>query len=151
MTDEERLIEKLHLIEALFSGAATPGERDAAAQARERIQARLRTFQQTDPPVEYTFTNQDRWSRKLMVALMRRYQLVPYRYARQRYTTVMARVPKRFVDETLWPEYLELSKILDRFLDEVTDRVIAQSIATDVSEAEVRPQTPALGLGAEPN
>ena len=151
MTDEERLIEKLHLIEALFAGAATPGERDAAAQARERIRARLRTTQQTDPPVEYTFTNQDRWSRKLLVALMRRYQLVPYRYARQRYTTVMARVPKRFVDETLWPEYLELSKILDRFLDEVTDRVIAQSIATDISEAEVRPQTAALGPGGEPS
>ena len=37
MTDEQRLIEKLQRIEALFAGAATPGERDAAAQARDRI------------------------------------------------------------------------------------------------------------------
>jgi hypothetical protein len=36
MTDEQRLIEKLQRIEALFAGAATPGEREAAAQARNR-------------------------------------------------------------------------------------------------------------------
>ena len=40
-SDEQRLIEKLQRIEALFAGAATPGERDAAAQARDRIRARL--------------------------------------------------------------------------------------------------------------
>ena len=52
MTDEQRLIEKLQRIEALFAGAATPGEREAAAAARERIRARLRDQQQSDPPVE---------------------------------------------------------------------------------------------------
>ena len=53
MTEEQRLIEKLQRIEALFAGAATPGERDAAAQARERIRSRLQGQQQTDPPVEF--------------------------------------------------------------------------------------------------
>jgi hypothetical protein len=77
MTDEQRLIEKLQLIEALFAGAATPGEREAAAQARERIRARLRQQQLSDPPVEYVFTLQDVWSRQLMIALMRRYDLRP--------------------------------------------------------------------------
>src|SRR5438093_2323655 len=46
----QRLIEKLQRIEALFAGAATPGEREAAAQARDRIRSRLREQQQTDPP-----------------------------------------------------------------------------------------------------
>ena len=46
----------------------------------------------------------DEWRRRLMVALLRRYGLRPYRYSGQRYTTVMARVPKSFVDGTLWPE-----------------------------------------------
>ena len=77
MTDEQRLIERLQLIEALFAGAATPGEREAAAQARERIRARLQQQQQTDPPVEYTFTLRDRWSHKLLIALMRRYGIQP--------------------------------------------------------------------------
>ncbi len=144
MTDEQRLIEKLQRIEALFAGAATPGEREAAAQARERIRTRLREQQQTDPPIEYTFTLRDRWSNRLLIALMRRYQVRPYRYPRQRYTTVMARVPKRFVDEILWPEFQQLNQTLSDYLAEVTARVIAESIEADASEVEIRPATAAL-------
>ena len=55
MTEEQGLIEKLQRIEALFAGAATAGERDAAAHARDRIRARLREQQQIDPPVEFAF------------------------------------------------------------------------------------------------
>lgn len=148
MTDEQRLIEKLQLIEALFAGAATPGEREAAAQARERIRARLREQQEVDPPLEYTFNLHDRWSHKLMIALLRRYGIRPYRYRRQRHTTIMARVPKGFLDETLWPEYLELSKTLSTFLAEVTDRVISQGIESDNSDVEVR-NGPAALTGGE--
>ena len=39
--DEGQLIEKLRLVESLFAGAATSGERDAAANASERIRKRL--------------------------------------------------------------------------------------------------------------
>ncbi|MCX6929217.1 MAG: hypothetical protein NT154_39265, partial [Verrucomicrobia bacterium] len=91
MTDEQRLIEKLQRIEALYAGAATPGERDAAAQARDRIRGRLHEQQQTDPPVEFSFKLRDHWSHKLLTALLRRYQIRPYRYRGQRYTTIMAR------------------------------------------------------------
>ena len=34
MNDEERLEQKLRAIEALFAGATTPGEREAADRAR---------------------------------------------------------------------------------------------------------------------
>jgi len=138
MTEEEKLIAKLQRIEALFAGAATPGERDAAAEARDRIRARVRAQQAIDPPVEYTFNLHDRWSHKLLTALLRRYQLRPYRYRGQRYTTVMARIPKRFLDETLWPEYQELNATLTAYLGEVTDRVIAQGIEADSTEVEVK-------------
>lgn len=148
MTDEQRLVEKLQRIEALFAGAATPGERQAAAQARERIRARLREQQQSDPPVEITFTLRDRWSLKLLVALLRRYELKPYRYPRQRHTTVVARLPKRFLNETLWPEFKELNQTLASFLGEVTDRVIAEGIASDASEVEVRSAPSALPMNA---
>jgi hypothetical protein len=149
MTDEQRLIEKLQRIEALFAGAATPGEREAAAQARERIRARLRDQQQTDPPVAYTFPLRDQWSRTLLIALMRRYGIPPYRYPRQRHTTVMARAPRRFVDEILWPEFQQLNRTLAAFLTQVTQRVISEGIAADSSEVEVRPLASALPIPAE--
>ncbi len=135
MTPEEKLVERLRLIEALFAGAATQGERIAAEKARERIKQRLRSV--PERPVEYRFTLTDMWARKLFVALLRRYDIKPYRYKRQRYTTVMARVPHSFVDSTLWPEFERLSETLQQYLDEVTDRVISQCISSDQSEAEV--------------
>jgi tRNA nucleotidyltransferase (CCA-adding enzyme) len=98
--------------------------------------------QENDPPVEYRFTLADMWSRRLFVALLRRYGIRPYRYHRQRYTTVMAKVPQRFVDETLWPEYTELNKVLCTYLEEMTQRVIRRGIHEDSSEAEVMQALP---------
>jgi hypothetical protein len=79
----------------------------------------------------------DLWSRKVFVALLRRYGIRPYRYSGQRYTTVMAKVSKRFVDENLWPEFQQFSETLRVYLSEVTDRVVSQVIHQDSSEAEV--------------
>ena len=135
--DEARLIEKLRLIEALFAGATTPGEKDAADRARQRILERLRSCERADPPVEYRFSMGDMWSRKVFVALLRRYGIKPYRYSGQRYTTVMAKVSKRFVNETLWPEFQEISETLQRYLSDVTERVVRQVIHQDSSEAVV--------------
>ncbi|MBI1841320.1 MAG: hypothetical protein HYR88_10795 [Verrucomicrobia bacterium] len=144
MTDEEALIERLRLVEALHAGAATAGERDAAASARLRILERLKAFERAAPPPEYTFSFRDPWSKKLFSALLRRYNLKPYRYRRQRHTTVMVRVPKQFVDETLWPEFLELNKSLTGYLAEMTDRVIRESMHADASEPEIRAEPAAL-------
>jgi len=41
LTEEQKLIEKLQRIEALFAGATTNGEKVAAANALERIRERL--------------------------------------------------------------------------------------------------------------
>jgi hypothetical protein len=147
MTEEQRLIEKLQRIEALFAGAATPGERQAAGLARDRIRTRLQGQQKTDPEIEYSFKLRDRWSHKLLTALLRRYQIRPYRYRGQRYTTIMARVPRQFVDEVLWPEFQELNRTLANYLSEVTDRVIAQGIDSDMTEVEVAPEQIPLSTG----
>lgn len=135
--NETKLIEKLKLIEALFAGATTAGEKDAAFNALQRIKERLKEIQKTDPPVEYKFTMSNMWSRKLFVALLRRYDIKPFRYYRQRQTTVMAVVSKTFVDETLWPEFGEFDKILESYLDDITNKVISEAIHDDNSEAEV--------------
>lgn len=137
MNDEKTLIDKLKRIEALFAGAATGGEREAAANASIRIKNRLKQVQEIDPPIEYKFTMADMWSRRLLVALLRRYGIKPFRYFRQRHTTVMAVVSSNFVDETLWPQFLELDKTLRSYLNDITNRVISESIHSDNSEAEV--------------
>ncbi len=138
MDDERRLIEKLKRIEALFARAGTEGERAAAAGAAERLRSRLAELVVEDPPVEMRFTVPDDWSRQLLLALMRRYGIRPYRYRSQRRTTVRARVPRRFADETLWPEYQELAATLRRYLAEVTDRVIAEAISPESGDEEMR-------------
>ena len=135
--DEARLIEKLRRIEALVSGGATEGEKYAAERARDRILERLQRSERQDPPLEYRFSMEDMWARKVFVALLRRYEIRPYRYRGQRHTTVMARVSKRFLDEALWPEFQEISETLRAYLSEVTDRVVHQVIHGDSSEAEV--------------
>lgn len=138
MDDEAKLIETLQRIEALFVGATTPGERDAAASALQRMRARLKEIQQSDPPVEYKFTMGDMWSRRLFVALLRRYGIKPYRYYRQKRTTVMCVVSRSFVDEALWPEFEQLDDTLRSYLDKVTNRIITEGIFADSSEPEIR-------------
>jgi hypothetical protein len=140
----QQLLETLRRIEALHARTDVPGERQAAAAALEVMRARLARLGVEDPPVEYKFTMSDDWSRRLFTALMRRYGLQPYRYRGQRYTTVMARVPRSFVDETLWPEFVELDDVLKKYLADVTDRVIREAIFEDSSEAEERPRAAAI-------
>lgn len=135
--DEARLIERLRAIEALYAGAATPGEKNAATLGRDRILEHLQRLQGTDPLIEYQFSMADMWMRRVFVALLRRYGIKPYRYARQRRTTVMARMPKTFLDQTLWPEYEEISTALTTYLSEATDRVIGQVLHADGSDADV--------------
>jgi hypothetical protein len=133
--DESRLLEKLEKIEALFAGATTDGERVAAGEARRRILHRLAEVRVLDPAIEYKFSLGDTWSRRVFLALCRRYELAPYRRRGQRHTTVMLRVPARFVDETLWPEYVQLSETLRSYLEEVTQRVVDQVLQADGSDA----------------
>jgi hypothetical protein len=136
MNELERLIEKLARIESLFAGATTEGERAAAGFAIERMLRRLREAESRDPPVEYRFTFNNEWSRKLFVALLRRYEITPYRYHRQRYNTVMARVPVTFVNETLWPEYEALNEALLGHLEAVSAEIIARAVSRDTTEPQ---------------
>ena len=144
MNNEQQIIEKLKRIEALFEGTNIEGEKNAAVQAMQRLMKKLNQTKKENPPVEYKFCLEDMWSRKLFVALLRRYGTKPYRYSRQKYTTVMARVPETFVNEILWKEYQELNDILRHYLEEVTDRVIRESINADSSDAEVVNETKSL-------
>jgi hypothetical protein len=135
---EQQLREKLRKIAALFEGAATPGERDAAAAALDRIKKTLAGMGQTERPVEVQFTMPDRWQRRLFTALCRRYGLEPFRYKRQRQTTVMLRAPRSFIAQTLWPEYSQLREALEVYLNEATERIIREEVFGDDDEAGER-------------
>jgi hypothetical protein len=134
MTEEERLVEKLRKVESLFARPGTEGERLAAETARARIKARLAEVERHDPAVELRFSISDQWSRRLFMALLRRYGIEPYRYKGQKRTSVMARVSRRFLDETLWPEFEELQRTLREYFDSFTDRVIQEALSADTRE-----------------
>jgi hypothetical protein len=57
----------------------------------------------------------------------------------------MARVSKRFVDETLWPELDELLATLRAYLDDVTTRVVAEVLHADASDETVEDDPKRLG------
>lgn len=143
--NERELVDKLLRIQALRDGATTPGEHEAAARAWERMNARLKAERSDRPepqdrPVEYKFTMSNMHSKRLFLALARKHGLDPFRYKRQRYTTVMIRVSKRFVDEVLWPQFQALSDTLDAYLADVTARVIAEAVHGDTSDARETPE-----------
>ena len=143
MPTEQELRQKLRKIAALFEGATTPGERDAAAAAIDRIRAVLSAAERSEKTVEMNFRLRDRWNRQLFTALCRRYGLKPYRYPRQRYSTVVLRAPASFINGTLWPEFLEIKTALDEYLHEATERIIREEVFGDSEEAEERDGSPA--------
>ena len=151
---EEQLRERLRKIAALFEGAQTTGEREAALAAMARVKEALKSAQPEppsarrgvpryaayeEPLIEMQFSLSDQWQRRLLSALCRRYGLEPFRYRRQRYTTLMLKVKRSFLDRVLWPEYCQLRDALEEYLREATDRIIREEIFNDSSEAQERP------------
>ena len=138
MTETE-LKRKLAAIEALLAGATTAGERAAAEHVREA----LRKKGPREEALELQFTIADAWSRKLFIAMLRKANLEPYRLRGQRYTTVMVRGHKSFVVDVVWKQFAEASKTLHQYLNEVTDRVIRETLGEAEDEAKERAALPA--------
>jgi hypothetical protein len=141
---EEQLREKLRKVEALYFGAGTAGEREAAGAASERLKAKLAEIGRQDPAVEMQFSMPDPWSVRLFVALCRRYGVRPYRYPRQRHTTIMVRAPRRFFEAVVWRQFSEMHADLWRHLEETTQRLIREAVHSDTTDAE----TVAMSIGA---
>ena len=142
---EDEIRERLRKVEALFFGAATAGERDAAGAAAERLKAKLDETARRDPPINLKFTMPDQWSVRLFIALCRRYGYRPFRYPRQRSTTIMVRAPQKLFEAVVWSEFNELHADLAAFLDRTTERLIRETVHADVGDAETAPEPLALG------
>ena len=136
MSSEAELKEKLRKIEALFARATVVGEKLAAGAAAERIRAQLKEVQAREQPIEVQFSLWDPWSRRLFVALCRRYGLRAYRYPRMKRQTLILKAPKSFIDRVLWPEFQQINAALSEYLAEVTDRVIREEVFGESGEPE---------------
>src|SRR5206468_4575998 len=113
---------------------ATAGERAAAGAAADRIRARLRESEGREPAPEMRFSLPDPWSRRLFIALCRRYGLRPFRYARMHRQSVVVKVPRSFLDQVLWPEFAEINGALSDYLAEITDEVIRSEVYREAGE-----------------
>jgi hypothetical protein len=139
MTPDEILRDKLRKIEALFAGAATPGEQAAAGAAAERIRQRLGQAAGTE------FSIPDVWSRHLFIALCRRYGLRPYRHPRMHRQSIMIKGPKSFMEQVLWPEFQELNSALVAYLSVITEKVIREEVHRETGDAEEIDEPPMIG------
>jgi hypothetical protein len=148
---EVQIREKLVKIKALFDGAGSPGERQAAQAAMDRLQQRMEGFPTppTDPPLEYRFSFHNQWSARLFLALCRSKGFRPYRHPRMRRTSLCLQISKRAVDHDLWPEYVEMNKVLTDYMNQLADHIIAECINSDSSDVAVVQGI--AGPGAEVN
>ena len=153
MTDDRQIREKLAKIKALFAGATSAGERQAAQAAMDRLQQRIDGIppgtQVDDPTVEFRFSLTNPWSLRLFLALARAKGYRPYRHPRMRRTSVCLRIGRQAVNADLWPEYLEMNKVLTEYLSELADHIIADCINPDRSDAEGVAGLPAPAAGGE--
>ena len=123
--------EKLAKLEALFARGATAGERAAAGAARDRLQAKLASASASEPETELQYTLPDIWSVRIFVALCRKHGVKPYRYPRQRRTTVMVRVRQAEFERLVAEEFRTLHRELTRYFNETVDHLIADAMNSD--------------------
>ena len=153
VTEEADLVQRVlgaGVLARLRANEAIVGE-DVVRTALRRVGVELRgeiealttlswiELEKVERPIEFRFSVSDAWSRALLVALLRRYGIEPYRYRGQRHTTVTAKVTRTFVNEVLWPEFQELNRTLREHLESVTARVIRQAIHKEGRDVHERP------------
>lgn len=132
----EKLLEKIRKIEALIEGTTSEGEKNAAILAKGRLDKK-RLEELESEQKEYALYTPDNWHKKLLLAICRKYGVRPYRYKRQKYTTVMVNLNEKFLNDVLWKEYLEYSAHLEVLVEEITNDII-RKIHKDEEEDIIR-------------
>lgn len=147
--DEEALKRKLAaIIEALPGGTSTAQEQHGSETPSEHLANHVKAASSAQQVVEFHFTLVDEWQQRLFWALARRYGLKPFRDEGQRETTFMLRAPERFVEETFWPKYQQLTVSLRDWLGQVTERVIRDVLQVEMDHEKVHSATPSQDSNA---
>ena len=140
MGQQDDIRAKLEKLEALFARGATEGERAAAGAALDRLNSRLDTGGQEEK-VEFQYSLPDAWAVKIFVALCRKHGVQPYRYPRQRRTTVMVNVQKSVFEQTVMAEFKTLHAELVAYFKDTVDHLIADVMKSDGEDENLeRPQ-----------
>ena len=108
------------MIQALFAGAATAGEKAAAGARAERIRARLREAEKREEAIEIPFSLPDPGSRHMFIALCRRYAFALTAIRGCAGRASWFRRPETFLHTVLWPEFQEINAALTEYLVQVT-------------------------------
>ena len=138
MVDDEELRAKLAKVEALFRRAGSPGERAAAKAAMGRLHGRLAgSAGKDEPEVELQFSLPDAWSVSLFVAVCRKHGIRPYRYRRQRRTSVVVSAREREFNRVVWPEYSRLQTELESYFEDVTDHLVSRVMGSDGDDSNL--------------
>lgn len=139
MAGNEDIRIKLAKLEALFARGATAGERAAAGAALDRLQARIAASDEPETEVQYTLP--DVWSVRIFVALCRKHGVRPYRYPRQRRTTIMVRARASEFERTVLAGFQTLHAELEAYFNETVDHLIADAMKSDGDDAtlDLRP------------
>lgn len=124
--NQTELERKLKKVEALHRRATTPGEKQAAYRALERLRARLLRMESTFEEMSFSFS--EAASKKIFCALLDVYSVQRVRPRRRVRASVTIRASKEFIDSTLWPEFKRLERELAQHLDKATDRFIQELI-----------------------
>lgn len=127
--DDYELRARLAKLEALFRRAGTDGERAAAKAAIARVQARLGDADAA--AIEMKFSFPDAWAVRLFVAVCRKRGVRPYRYPRQRRTTIMVRASRERFEEEIWREFSALHAELNIYFAETVDHLIHSAMKSD--------------------
>lgn len=130
MERSEDIKAKLEKLEALFARGATAGERAAAGAARDRLAAKLVEAQDTETE-ELQYSLPDVWAVRIFIALCRKHGLRPYRYPRQRRTTVVVRANPAVFDQTVLAEFTELHRELVGYFSETVEHLLADAMRSD--------------------
>jgi len=95
----------------------------------ERMQARLEKEGEAEIEVKYSLP--DVWSVRLFVAICRKHGVQPFRYRRQRRTTVMVRIRKSEFERTVAAEFHALHQELANYFAEMVDHLISDVMKSD--------------------
>lgn len=140
MGQQDDIRAKLEKLEALFARGATEGERAAAGAALDRLNSRLGSEPQEEA-IELQYSLPDAWAVRIFVALCRKHGVKPYRYPRQRRTTVMVMVQRTVFDQTVMAEFNTLHAELVAYFKDTVDHLIADAMKSDGDDQNLeRPQ-----------
>jgi hypothetical protein len=133
MQEAENIRDRLAKLEALFARGSTAGERAAAGVAMERLQARIDRGgeEPREREIEVQYSLPDVWAVQLFVALCRKHGVKPYRYPRQRRTTVMVRVRKSAFEQKVMAEFEKLHGELMSYFGEMVNHLVDDVMKAD--------------------